>query len=258
MRPEQRLLSILEQLFAIEPAMLDLVLGKCADLVASATACEKVDAFLYEPRAETLVAVGTSHTPLAALQRKVGLNRLAVANRDPMSSVFLTGECYLTGRADLDSSQPRGVIETLGVRSMAAAPIEVAGTRRGVLSLASPRLDAFDAEDLALVRIVAVWIGSLVHRAELLEAAAESASADGRRAAADELLTVLAHDVRNLLQPIHARMTLLRDRAEEEGRSRDVQDAGRALAGLGRLNAIVSDLLDVARLDAGMLALKRD
>ena len=258
MSSERRLLSILEPLFELGPASIDVVLSQCADLIAAGLESEKVDAFLYEGASDSLVAIGTSHTPLAALQRRLGLNRLAIANGDPMSKVFRSGECYRTGHADQDSTQPRGVIDSLGVRSMAAAPIDVAGVRRGVLSLASPRTDAFSADDLALLRIVAVWVGSLVHRSELIAGAAALAKADGRRAAADELVTVLAHDVRNLLQPIIARVSLMRERADGEGRTPDAQDAVRALAGLGRLSAIVTDLLDVARLDTGMLALKRD
>lgn len=258
MTPESRLLPLLERLFGIGPAPLEVVLSECADLIGTVIESEKVDAFLYEAASESLVAVGTSHTALAALQRRVGLNRLAVANCDPMSSVYRTGECYLTGHADQDPSQPRGVIETLGVRSMAAAPIDVAGVRRGVLSLASPRTEAFSSEDLALVRIVGAWVGSLVHRAELAAAAAASAAADGRRAIAEELVTILAHDVRNLLHPIIARITLLRDRADTEGRKSDLHDTTRLLAGVGRLSAIVTDLLDVAKLDTGVLALKRE
>lgn len=258
MSSERRLLSILEPLFELGPAPLDVVLGQCADLIASGLESEKVDAFLYEGASESLVAIGTSHTPLAALQRRLGLNRLALANGDPMSKVYQSGECYRTGRADQDPTQPRGVIDSLGVRSMAAAPFDVAGVRRGVLSLASRRTDAFSEDDLALLRIVAVWVGSLVHRSELIASAAAAAKLDGRRAAADELVTVLAHDVRNLLQPLIARVSLMRDRADEEGRTRDAQEAGRALTGLGRLTAIVNDLLDVARLDTGMLSLKRE
>ena len=69
---------------------------------------------------------------------------------------------------------------------------------------------------------------------------------------------MLAHDVRNLLHPIMARVSLMRDVADEEGRTREVHEATRALGGLRRLSAIVTDLLDVARLDTGMLALKRE
>jgi signal transduction histidine kinase len=256
--PENRLLPLLERLFGIGPASLEVVLSECADLIGTVIESEKVDAFLYEAATESLVAIGTSHTPLAALQRRAGLNRLALANGDPMAAVYRTGESYLTGHADRDPTQPRGVIETLGVRSMVAAPIEMEGVRRGVLSLASSRPEAFNSEDLALVRIVGVWVGSLVHRAELAAAAAASAAADGRRAIAEELVTILAHDVRNLLHPITARITLLRDRADTEGRKRDLQDTTRLLAGVGRLSAVVTDLLDVAKLDTGVLALKRE
>jgi hypothetical protein len=89
------LLPLLERLFGIGPASLEVVLSECADLIGTVIESDKVDAFLYEAASESLVAVGTSHTAMAALQRRFGLNRLAIANGDPMANVYRTGECYL-------------------------------------------------------------------------------------------------------------------------------------------------------------------
>jgi two-component system, OmpR family, sensor kinase len=78
----------------------------------------------------------------------------------------------------------------------------------------------------------------------------------GRRAAAEELMTVLAHDLRNYLQPLHLRLELLRRRAERDDRTDDAGDAQAAGKALARLGHLVSDLLDVARIDQGLFDLR--
>jgi signal transduction histidine kinase len=81
---------------------------------------------------------------------------------------------------------------------------------------------------------------------------AGEAAEQGRRAAADELVTVLAHDLRNFLAPIETRLALLRQRAVRDERGADVRDAERAQTMMRRLSGIIADLLDVARIDEGL------
>jgi two-component system OmpR family sensor kinase len=68
-------------------------------------------------------------------------------------------------------------------------------------------------------------------------------------------VTVLAHDLRNFIAPIGARLHLLSRRAKRDGRSIDEQDAEGASRTLMRLSRLISDLLDVSRLDQGVLSL---
>jgi signal transduction histidine kinase len=255
---DQRLLALLERLFEIAPMPVDVVLSQCADLIGNVTAAEKVDAFLHDVDSNTLIAVGTAHTPLAQLQKSLGLDRLPIANGDPMSIVFQSGEPYLNGRCDQDPRQPRGVIDAMHIRSMLAVPIEVGGERRGVISLASPKNDAFSAGELSLMRIVAVWVASLMHRSELIELHATHARDQGRRAAAEELITVFAHDLRNLVVPISIRLQLLMLRAETDARADDVQDLQRAIAGIESMNELMNNLLDVSRIEHGLMSLDRE
>src|SRR3954447_8330082 len=77
---EQRLLSTLENLFAIEGTTLKSALDQASDLIAGAVGADKTDAFLYDPSKESLVAVGTSNTPMGIRQRQIGMDRLPLAN----------------------------------------------------------------------------------------------------------------------------------------------------------------------------------
>jgi two-component system, OmpR family, sensor kinase len=95
-------------------------------------------------------------------------------------------------------------------------------------------------------------VGIVGHRAELVEAIGRNAAEQGRRALAEELITVLAHDLRNHIAPIDLRLARLERSAEREERPSDLRDAELARGGLERLGAIIADILDVARLEHGM------
>src|SRR3954468_18557061 len=70
-----------------------------------------------------------------------------------------------------------------------------------------------------------------------------------------QLVTVLAHDVRNLLTPLIARIDLVRRRAVRDGRAHDVQDLEIASRTALRLTRLMVNLLDVARLESGAFAI---
>jgi signal transduction histidine kinase len=138
---------------------------------------------------------------------------------------------------------------------MIVVPLEVAGERRGVVAACSAQPDAFSADDLDFLGAAARWIGELAHRAELVEGAAQSASLQARQRVAEELITVLAHDLRNYLAPLKGRVDIVRLRARREGRERDLVDLDAALRSLNRLQGLIQDLLDVGRLDQGLFTL---
>jgi signal transduction histidine kinase len=148
-------------------------------------------------------------------------------------------------------------VSGLGVRSTLVAPFEIAGERRGVLGITSTQPDAFDQADLALARAVARWVGIVAHRAEAVERLAVQAESEGRRAAAEELVTVVAHDLRNYIAPVQGRIQILKGRAIREGREAERRDAEAAERSTRRLVRLVSDLLDVGRIGQGLFELER-
>jgi signal transduction histidine kinase len=247
-----RLLETLERLLALPSADLRTTLASASDFVAEATQCDKVDAFLYDATRDCLVAVGSSHQPLSALQRRLGLDVLPVSNGGRVVHVYTSGETFLSGHLDEDEEELRGIKEGLGIRSNLGVPLAVGGTVRGVLMLASLKPDFFSAEDVRFTEAVGRWTSMLAHRAELVEEIGRNAAAQGRRAAAEELVTVLAHDLRNLLSPLTLRLHVVRRRAESQARHDDVDDLDAIQRGLGRLATLAGDILDVARIDRGL------
>lgn len=252
----RRLLTTLEQLFEVSVTDLGVALSHAMDLVAAALDADKVDAFLYDPSRDSLVAVGTSNQPLSALQRKHGLDVLPLSNGGRVVHVFRTGETFLTGRLESDPEEVRGVKEALGIRSKLGVPLDVGGVRRGMMMIASRKPDFFTVEDARLAKTVARWVGVVAHRAELMQEIARNSIEQGRRSVAEELVTVLAHDLRNYLTPIKLRVHAIRRRAERDKRDADLQDADLALKALARLGSLVSEILDVARIDQGVFQME--
>jgi DNA-binding NarL/FixJ family response regulator len=155
--------------------------------VLEAVGADKIDVFLYEPNSATLVAMGTSDTPVARRQKELGLDRQPLANGGRAACVFETGKPYLNGHVDQDLEELRGVREGLGVRSEMNVVVDVNGQRRGVLSAIATQHDRFNESDLEFFIAVASWIGMVADRAELSEAMAEHAFRQGQRRAAEEV-----------------------------------------------------------------------
>jgi two-component system OmpR family sensor kinase len=74
--------------------------------------------------------------------------------------------------------------------------------------------------------------------------------------AADELVTVVAHDLRNRITPASMHMQVGQRRATREGRGRDARDFGPAEHALAGLNHLVRDILDAGRIETGLFALQ--
>jgi two-component system OmpR family sensor kinase len=211
------LLETLEHLLEISGADLQVALATASDLVASALNADKVDVFMYDPTRDSLVALGSSHQPLSATQKRHGLDVLPVANGGRVVHVYKTASCFLTGELERDPEELRGVKEVLRIRSKMGVPLYLGDRLRGVLMIASQQPDFWKEEDVPFAVSVARWIGIVAHRAELTAEISRNAMEQGRRAVADELVTVLAHDLRNYLSPLDMRLRSMRLRANGRG-----------------------------------------
>jgi signal transduction histidine kinase len=150
----------------------------------------------------------------------------------------------------------RGVKEGMKIQSKLGIPLEVGGRLQGMVMIASLKPDYFTDADEMFAKSAVRWVGTIAHRAELVEDIERNALELGRRAAAKELVTVLAHDIRNYIGPVSARLYALRHRAEKESREADLVDIHAAVRSIARLGDLVSNLLDVARIDRGLFELE--
>jgi signal transduction histidine kinase len=251
----ERLLATLERLLELAPTGLQPALDAAAQLVAEALGADKVDAFLHVQAIDSLVAVGTSDTPMGRKQHAIGLDRLPLANGGRLVEVFRSGASYRTGRADEDPGELIGITRGLGIRSELAAPLAVGGEQRGLLAAACAQPERFTEDDLRFLEATARWVGIVAHRAELTERVATEAEAAARRTGADELIAIVAHDLNNLLAPLQMRLDLLRRRATLLTTEQVAAHAEGAAAAVERLRRFVGTLLDAERLERGVFAI---
>jgi signal transduction histidine kinase len=252
---QDRLLTTLERLLEIQATEVRTTLSQVTQLVAQALEADKVDIFFHDRDVDTLVALGTSNTPMGRRQRTIGMDRLPIVNRGRTVEVFLSGQSYFTGNADEDPCELVGIKEGLGVMSEVVTAFAVDNERRGVLLVSSSKPDFFSEQDLRFIEAVARWVGAVVNRAEMVEFMTKEAAEQGRRMAAEELLTIMAHDVRNYLTPIRGHIDLIERRARRENREQDVLNARLAAGALSRLNGLISNLLDITRLNQGIFSI---
>jgi signal transduction histidine kinase len=250
-----RSLITLQRLLEIPAGDTKSALTHACNALADSLAADKVDAFLYDEPRDSLVAVGTSTQPLSNLQKRLGLDVLPVSNGGRVVHVYRTGEVFRHGDLLADAEELRGVKEGLRIRSKLGIPLIVGGERRGMVMIASLQPGYFTEADETFARSAVHWVGMVAHRAELIADIEQNAVAQGRRTAAEELVTVLAHDLRNYIAPVSGRLYTLRHRAESDNRVQDLEDIAMALAGMSRLSGLIGNLLDVARLDRGLFDL---
>jgi signal transduction histidine kinase/transcriptional regulator with XRE-family HTH domain len=245
----------LQQLLEIDPTTLQDALAKASDLMAMAMGADKIDAFVHEPSSQTLVALGTSNTPMGRLQHEVGLERLPLANHGRTVQVFESGEPFCTGDARNDEQIAIGIRETLGVRSMLCVPFRIEGAIVGVLSASSAEPDRFRPAEQRFFTAAERWISMVAHRAQLAEALRSSLVDDARRVAADDIIAALAHDLGNMLTPLKGRLDILTRRLQREGQEADVTQVQEAQRSVAAMRALISRLLDSTRLDEGLFSL---
>jgi two-component system, OmpR family, sensor kinase len=141
------------------------------------------------------------------------------------------------------------------VKSMIVTVFEANTLRRGVLYAASSAPEFFSEQDLRFLEAIAHWVGIVIHRAELVERLKQEAMQQGRHQATEEVLTIMARDLRNYLTPLRGRIELLERRACQEGREQDIRDVRAVSQTLGLLERVIADLLDVAHLNQGIFAI---
>ena len=244
----------LQRLLGIQALTLKDAMNGASDLLAEAMGADKVDLFLHEPETDTLVALGTSNTPIGRQEVRVGLDRVPIANGGRQVEVFVTAKEYYTGHADQDPEMDRGIVHTLGVRSLYAVPLRVDSTVRGIIVAESVHPDRFCQAERDFFEAASRWIGMVAHRAELHEVVTQQSVEEARRQVAEEMLETVAHDLQNQITPIKGEVDLVLRRLRRGGADGDASRVAHVSGSLDHLSRMVGDLLDASRLEGGIFS----
>jgi signal transduction histidine kinase len=208
----------------------------------------------------------------ALLEAAAGESRLLVEpdsreERESLSPVLARFLTVLTDDAkrgvDTGSSNVANVAPLVSPSHL-AVPIVGLDRVLGVLFVREGKPDAFTADHLQLLSVVANQIAAYLTACRLhkqdaqiaTEHKAARAAAEAENCAKDEFLAMLAHELRNPVMAIRSAMQTIRDKAE---RNADIQQATYvAEQQVKHLSWLLDDLLDVSRLTRGKIALRKE
>jgi PAS domain S-box-containing protein len=181
--------------------------------------------------------------------------RTTVRAEHPARQVVRTGEPYVRQFTPesledaAESPEHLRALRAMRLRSSMVVPLSVGESCQGALGLAS-NSHAFDETDLALALEIGRRCALFIESARLHRA--EKAAIQAR----DEVLAIVAHDLRNPLATMMFQLAVLRHlRGHPAQRSLESIDELEHAA--RRMSRIIQDLLDVTTFEAGQLELYR-
>ncbi|WP_437928198.1 GAF domain-containing sensor histidine kinase [Sorangium sp. So ce291] len=243
----------------------------------------------------TLVRVARLPVPFVAdwcmvdmMEHEAMLRRAVVVHADPQKSelarllqgqtpmdsvlpagvarVLETGEavlCEVAGAPaaprspDAHDSEPpvsasEALLKELGLRRYISVPLVTRGTMLGVLTIASGRDDLlYGAEDRALAEELGRRAALAIDNARLYESAQRAIRAR------EELVAVVSHDLKSPLATIVMNTSLLRRKLPSSEEAAELRrPVERIQKSADRMNRLIRDLLDLAKLDGGHIRIQ--
>jgi PAS domain S-box-containing protein len=176
------------------------------------------------------------------------LVRAAIVSGQPVLEANISDELL---QSVAQSPAHLRALRELSPTSFVVAPMTARGRMLGALAFITTRPPRrHDARDLNFAKELAERAALALENARLYELARRAVQVR------EEVLGIVAHDLRNPLNVIHVQSELLRRRgAEPERRAQKPVDTIRRAA--DRMNRLIQDLLDVTRMEAGRLTVER-
>jgi signal transduction histidine kinase len=142
------------------------------------------------------------------------------------------------------------LLRALGPRSGIVAPMSSGGGVFGALILVSKTPGRYGARDASFMTELARRAAVAIDNAHLYEAAQRATQAR------DEVLAVVAHDVRNPLAAIGFATSALAHAHAGDGSDKEGRSVAVIRRSVERANRLIQDLLDTTRLEAGALSVE--
>jgi PAS domain S-box-containing protein len=142
----------------------------------------------------------------------------------------------------VQSAEHRRALDALDVRSLITVPVLADGSLVGTMELISSSR-AFGQNDLRLAEALSLRAGFAIRNAQLYARAQRAIQVR------DDVMGVVAHDLRNPLSAILMRAQLLEGGGDQARQGEAIAHAAH------RMSRLIDDLLDVTRIEAGQLAI---
>jgi signal transduction histidine kinase len=169
-----------------------------------------------------------------------------------VDQVLQTGQPVYRGDvSDLSSPEDERLLE-LDLHTFLGAPLVVGARAIGMLSLVRREPSSFDAQEIELVTLLGRFLGATVQNIRAYEAERETVSELRRLSSLrDDFVSLVSHELRNPLASLIGSALTLRKRWRELTQAQRESFLDVIAHEGSRLTALVEDVLDASRIEAG-------
>ncbi|MCC6177772.1 MAG: GAF domain-containing protein [Chloroflexi bacterium] len=233
------------------PAVAGLVARKAAQLVNA----ERAAVLVPDGLNDALVALPEPYGFPASHEWRL---RFRFEDDSPNVRVFQTGRPYITNDATGDRRDPCRSTRALEEHSVLAVPLRATSTR-GVLRVSNKRQGFFTRQDARLLAVFAAQAAIAVENAARYdEAVHEREQLKELERLKSQFLSLVSHELRTPLSSIKASAEVLLSTTPPDAPEAHVRLLRNIDRSSDRLGSLITDLLDLVRLEGGRLELKRE
>ncbi len=217
------------------------------------TQAEVACILLHSPATDELIALGISDTPLGHVQRESGRDHIPLATSGPLLQVFQTGVPLVVGGGP--ELKELEMLEGVGIQSLLAVPLRVEQEIQGVVVLVSTRAAAFSDDDLSFISFVSVRLSYALRHKTLADELAILERDRILQDARESFITIVAHDLKNVLTTISGNGYLALRKAARGEVEYSQKALGIMVAKAAQAIQLVNDMVDVNNVDRGRFRL---
>jgi signal transduction histidine kinase len=227
------------------------VARRAADLVEA----DRSAVLMLDPLGETLVALPTA---FGIAPSQLWRLRFRLREGGPNVRVFETGRHYISNDAATDRQDLCRSPQALEERSVLAVPLRSVSTI-GVLRVSNKRHGLFTRQDARLLAVFAAQAAVALGNATLYQQAVhEREQLKQLESLKSQFLSLVSHELRTPLSSIKASAEVLLSTAPENAPEAQIRLLRNIDRSSDRLGALITDLLDLTRLEGGRLELHRE
>jgi signal transduction histidine kinase len=228
------------------------VIGESLRIVSDMVSAEKMALLLFDESAQELV---TQRPVFGMTDAQIDGLRLPLSEPSLGSTVYRTNTPLMSNDARNDSWVSPVFRDLLDMETVLVVPLSTGPRPIGILKAVNAKRGYFDQQDLRFMSILGTRVASVIEgtlaRQRERELMHQLREADRTKS---EFVSMLAHELRGPMTTVMGFGYTLRDQSEGLPEEKKKEIIGIVVRETERLSRMVTDLLDVARMDSGTLS----
>lgn len=229
----------------------DHVAAESVRIVSDLVECTQVALLLYEPGFDELIA----HPEAEGMDEdQVGKLRIPLGRPSLIATVFRTDAPMYSNDAVNDMWVDDDLRDLLGLSNVLVSPLTTSGTPTGVMLASNIRKGSFDDGDLRFTTLLGSRIASVIESSRARQTERQLVQrlreADQTKS---EFVSMLAHELKGPMTTIKGFGDILERQWGQLSDGRRTSTLQIMSKEIGRLSRLVTDLLDLSRMEAGTL-----